>query len=172
MSTLTNSAVRSCIYIMDRATFASQACSLAQASAAFPAFCWQWHEASGSLGYLSLHTTLISHSSPIQLSLSVCYSVAYSVPVLYFRACDLSGSPISVELILSAEAMKTDEGLRWGLVSPIEHPITGQPYFYLHPCQTANLLSGQPELLCWLSSVLPIVQLRFPLPLASILMSK
>lgn len=159
-------------FIMDWEDFAHQAESLSCVSAAFPCFHWQWHDAASPSGYLSLLTSRMSESSPIQLSLSVCYSLAYSVPVLYFRACDLSGSPIALEQVLSAEAIETNGELRWGLVSPMEHPITGQPYYYLHPCQSAVLLSGPFKLLSWLTSVLPILQLRFPLPLATLLMSK
>jgi len=157
---------------MDWEDFASQAKSLSHVSAAFPCFHWQWHEAASPCGYLSLHTTRMSQLSPIQLSLSVCYSPAYTLPVLYFRACDLSGSPLALEQVLSAAAIETDGELRWGLASPLEHPVTGEPYYCLHPCQSAVLLTGQSELLAWLTSVLPIVQVRFPLLLASLLMSK
>lgn len=146
---------------MEWSEFASQGQSLSSLSSLHPGFHWLWNDS-----YLSLHTTTLSSMGVTQLTLSVCYSLAYSTPVLYFRGCDLSGSPVDLSEMIGAEAVETDRELRWGLVSPTDHPVTGQPYYYLHPCHNSALITGKPELMCWMSTVLPMVKVRFPRDLA------
>lgn len=57
-------------------------------------------------------------------SFEIIYSPIWSSPVLYFTTTDRSGSPVITRI----------EG-----VSQTEHPITGRPTYYVHPCMSEEL---------------------------------
>ena len=102
---------------------------------------------------------------------SVVYSDTWKVPVLYFSVQDDSGgNPCPRETVLSIlpcpEVSDT-----WDFLSHDEHPVTGVPSYFLHPCRTADrlelMLRGHPDkdsvvLLSWFSLVLPAVGYRLP----------
>ena len=107
---------------------------------------------------------------------SVVFHDTWRVPTLYFHVHDIDGTPITrdkvVTILLSCTrgnetnangAIMTEEQT-WDFVSQEEHPVTGKPSFFLHPCQTAakmELLLHQPKhhcpLLSWMSMILPSV---------------
>ncbi|KAG8224685.1 hypothetical protein J437_LFUL003800 [Ladona fulva] len=98
----------------------------------------------------------------------IVYSVSYSVPVLYFNAWRDSGELLTLEEIWNEipPSMKPDaEDKYWSLISQQEHPLLGKPFFQIHPCQTANLISaikgiaGERIFIPWLSTVGPLVNL-------------
>ncbi|KAI1280569.1 Serine/threonine-protein phosphatase 2A activator [Halotydeus destructor] len=136
----------------------------------------------------------------------VVYSETYQVPVLYFNVTKQDGSYLSIEEIWSnipvclrpeppgSEPLsRTNEGEKAAeesdngtlaigfqhfghMVTQMEHPLLGLPYFMVHPCNTSRLmalsrtLSHQfPEqgntgsscsyLLTWLSVVGPVARL-------------
>jgi Autophagocytosis associated protein, active-site domain len=89
---------------------------------------------------------------------SIVYSPTWRAPVLYFTAEETSSlsdcqegddddddtagvagcGPLSRRQVLQ-ELEATDE--EWNFISSEEHPLTGLPSFFLHPCQTAECLS-------------------------------
>ena len=116
----------------------------------------------------------------------VVHSVSYQVPVLYFNATLPNGCPLSLDdtwrLLLSPElvAKETD---RWRLVTQQEHPHLGRPFYHIHPCHTAAVMSqamqciskrsgGKEEaklgnyLVTWLSTFAPVVGLHFSIKYA------
>lgn len=53
------------------------------------------------------------------------------------------------------------------MITQMDHPVNKTPYYVLHPCKTAEMLSsinGKSEnwVVTWLSAVAPYVQLKFP----------
>ena len=140
-------------------------------------------------------TTCTAKDSPyscdgcqIEWSFSVAYSHVWAVPVLYFRVQYLNGMPLSRPEVLnilrcgadhdvvksddSTQGVSVEEDDGWNFVSYEEHPITGVPSFFLHPCQTSKRLhllmatgtnsddsveknKSAVVLLSWLSMILP-----------------
>jgi len=125
----------------------------------------------------------------IEWSFSVVYSHVWAIPVLYFRVQYLNGMPLSrtqVLNILIIDGMENrsthedniEDDDSWNFVSYEEHPITGVPSFFLHPCQTSKRLhhlmaAGADNdensvaktnpanvLLSWLSMILPSTGFR------------
>ncbi len=108
---------------------------------------------------------------------SVVFHETWRVPTLYFHVHDIDGSPITRDDVLTillsgtrgnATAVNTNESMTeeetWDFVSQEEHPMTGKPSFFLHPCQTATkmeMILHQPKhycpLLSWMSMILPSV---------------
>jgi len=108
-------------------------------------------------------------SNHIAWNCSIVFSPTYGVPVFYFRANFLDGTSVGREEVLRVLNRKADAGGEdddgWDFVSEEEHPVTGVPHYFLHPCQTPillNFLSDTVEenispgqlLLSWLSMIL------------------
>jgi hypothetical protein len=94
---------------------------------------------------------------------SIVYSPTWQAPVLYFTAesstasdgpGDSGNDNDTLPLFLSRRQVlqelhhpdvvttgNGDEDDSWNFVSAEEHPMTGLPSFFLHPCQTADCLS-------------------------------
>lgn len=106
----------------------------------------------------------------VEWRFSVVYSDTWRVPVLYFTVQDGHGSPFPrSEVLRLVKADQTVVGMEeedtWDFLSYDEHPITGLPSFFLHPCQTDAILQRfqqSTKLLSWLSFVLPAVGFRIP----------
>lgn len=119
----------------------------------------------------------------IEMSFSVCFSHVWCVPVLYFRVHDLHGKIVSrasllyfikQECHMTTGDMSGDMEWDETFISEAEHPVTGVPCFFLHPCHTSARLhilsqSLQDEsyhvtqlhsilILSWLSMVLPALR--------------
>ena len=89
---------------------------------------------------------------------SICYSVTYNSPTLYFTVSTISGQPLSHDQLLKVIPSDPPPS-----ISHEEHPVTGTPSFFLHPCGTEKLLSllkSDCELLSWLVIVLSSVGIR------------
>ena len=118
------------------------------------------------------------HYDVTEWTFSVVFHDTWRVPTLYFHVHDIDGTPITRDkvvtiLLSSTRGNETDtintngsmsEEQTWDFVSQEEHPMTGKPSFFLHPCQTAakmELLLCQPKqycpLLSWMSMILPSV---------------
>ncbi|KAF2435086.1 hypothetical protein EJ08DRAFT_389142 [Tothia fuscella] len=76
----------------------------------------------------------------------VFLSPSYRVPVVYFSMQDAESRPLrdidDVYTLLVPQAFKNqlrDVGVIGG-ISTGDHPITGIPTFFIHPCQTAEAL--------------------------------
>ncbi|XP_076462364.1 ubiquitin-like-conjugating enzyme ATG10 isoform X2 [Babylonia areolata] len=102
----------------------------------------------------------------------VVYSHSYSVPVLFFNVCKSDGSRLSLEEVwrrVPHEFQQRFHHHKWATLTQQEHPLLGSPFFMLHPCHTATLMSQVPcpqdkryYLVKWLSSVGPVVGLHLP----------
>lgn len=107
----------------------------------------------------------------LEWSFSIIYSETWNVPVLYFNVFQGSRIPCQREDVL--EILK-DETVKdtWQFLSYDEHPVTGVPSLFLHPCRTKERMSQllkddddtKPEehLWSWMSLILPTV--GFPIP--------
>jgi hypothetical protein len=95
-----------------------------------------------------IHQTNHEHLSTTQWSFSIVYSDTYRVPVLYFYVQEKNGSPCSrqhvLEILKGQMSMSTctDDIPQdtWEFMSQEEHPYTGIPSFFLHPCQSSQKL--------------------------------
>jgi hypothetical protein len=108
----------------------------------------------------------------VQWKFSIVFSDTWRVPVLYFTVQHGDGTPLLRSQVL--EIIEVDEkeiADTWDFVSHDEHPITGEPSFFLHPCQTfarLKLLFLQDTetvtspLISWVTMVLPAVGFRLP----------
>ena len=103
-------------------------------------------------------------------SFSIVYSDTWMVPILYFAVTHLDGMPCLRSEVLNALTInEQDFDDTWDFISYEEHPITGLPSFFLHPCQTSERLrllqEAQPataSLLSWAAMLLPAVGFRIP----------
>lgn len=103
----------------------------------------------------------------------ILYSPSYGVPVLYFNAHTQGGKLLALEEIWKRVPDAYKERLseeRWTFITQQEHPLLGRPFYYLHPCHTADLMKNSPVLtdkrhyiVSWLSAVGPVVGLKLPL---------
>lgn len=113
---------------------------------------------------------------PTQWAFSIIYSETYRVPVLYFRVQETNGTPCTRQRVLNWLYPTTQDLVEdtWEFVSQEEHPFSGLPSFFLHPCQTAQRLwlvrsdDGENNtddcsiLWTWMSMILPVV--NYPIP--------
>lgn len=121
----------------------------------------------------------------------IAYSPAYQVPVLYLTFADRSTnrstalpSPDEVYKVLVPDDFKSpmrSVGVM-GALSMAEHPITGTPAYFVHPCRTQEALSplldnansnAKPEngtsyLLLWFGVVGASVGLSVPISVAEL----
>jgi len=104
---------------------------------------------------------------------SIVYSHTWRVPVLYFDVENQDGSPCSrssVVDMLTQMHHQNDTQDSWDFVSYEEHPLTGHPSFFLHPCRTrdrmhrikASTATPALRLLIWMSMILPSVGYSIP----------
>jgi hypothetical protein len=109
--------------------------------------------------------TMNSRKKPIQWDFSIVYSDTYRVPVLYFRAQTLAGSPCPRTQILEWLPPQSIED-SWNFLSQEEHPFDGLPSFFLHPCQTSSILKTIKDtsksknkriIWIWMSLTMPVV---------------
>jgi hypothetical protein len=126
---------------------------------------------------------------PIQWAFSIVYSDTYRVPVLYFHVQQLmkNGAPCTrshvVEWLLPSNIDDDDDDDddrkgqpqdTWEFISQQEHPCTGVPSYFLHPCQTAQRMkmlnssttttsdNNTALLWTWMSMILPAVSQSIP----------
>ncbi|KAK9895724.1 hypothetical protein P389DRAFT_179691 [Cystobasidium minutum MCA 4210] len=129
-------------------------------------------------------------SRPVfHLDLYVAYSPVYRVPVLHFRARLQDGSLISLHDLLASSFFQTSpaeyplnaineptnieatDQAHFPTISQGEHPQTGLPCFYLHPCETSaalqDVLSAQGKeatplqvIVTWFMLVSTLVDIR------------
>lgn len=131
-----------------------------------------------------------------RVNFSIIFSETYAVPVLYFHAQDMNGSPHCRSKVLQWLAPFSqlgekhrqgdlDEEASWEFVSQEQHPVTGIPSYFLHPCQTAERMAlltridpafttktttlvaktekKKPlDLWSWMSMILPAVRFAIP----------
>jgi len=125
---------------------------------------------------------------------SIVFHDIWQVPVLYFQANFLDGTKCARSDILRALNINEDQskekqflenGFReaWDFISEEEHPITGMPSYFLHPCKTLerlnlivntlknpvpggafsydrNVASSEDLLIIWMTMILPTVRCK------------
>jgi hypothetical protein len=70
---------------------------------------------------------------------SIVYSETWRVPVVYFTVLHPDGSPCTREDIVDSLMDQNHQNQindSWDFISHDEHPITGVPSLFLHPCRT------------------------------------
>ncbi|XP_013869293.1 ubiquitin-like-conjugating enzyme ATG10 [Austrofundulus limnaeus] len=114
-----------------------------------------------------------SSSSVLQFEYHVLYSCSYAAPVLYFRAFTLEGRSLTLEeawRCVHPSFRLRLQSCPLNAISQQEHPLLGQPFFFLHPCRTEDFMrpvlrAAQDQhrpvnyVLSWLSVVGPVVGL-------------
>lgn len=98
--------------------------------------------------------------------LSIVYNHTFGVPVLYFQTQYKNGSQCGRDDIVAYLRQVHQQNRvenSWELISMDQHPISGLPSFFLHPCRTKqriqSILVDRPKndgsaLLSWLSMML------------------
>ena len=94
-------------------------------------------------------------SSMLKMYLTKRIEWEICIPVLYFR---------SRTEFLTLEEINKYLYLHKEFVSSAELPLTGQPFYFLHPCNSKNILPS-PSLFAWLSVVLQIFGASLPIQL-------
>lgn len=99
----------------------------------------------------------------------ILYSLSYSVPVLYFNVYDSGGKRLSYDCTISSIKC-VDKQKHMRTVSQAEHPLLMRPYYFIHPCHTAEFLCDgfKNVIVCWLSVVAPLVNLTLSFDYAKI----
>lgn len=102
-------------------------------------------------------------SRQLEWRFSVVYSDTWKVPILYFTVQDTAGNGcLRDEMLTMLPKAETQD--QWDFLSFEEHPVTGTPSCFLHPCQTEGRLKSlmassdrSATLLSWFSLILPAV---------------
>jgi hypothetical protein len=130
-----------------------------------------------------------SSNSNIEWSFSIVYSDTYQVPTLYFHVQHQDGSPCIRSQVLQwlqEDTIDESETNSWDFVSQEQHPHTGFPSYFLHPCRTSERMkllqesfssrrddmAGINFLWVWMSMVLPSVNHPIPSKLFGILQDR
>lgn len=123
---------------------------------------------------IALEEELTHMPSSLSVSLewrfTIVFSETWRVPVLHFTVQDSAGNPCPREQVLSMLPTAKQHNDTWNFVSYDEHPITGTPSYFLHPCQTQDILTllqndcvqSTSLLLSWLSLILPTIGYTLP----------
>ena len=120
-----------------------------------------------------------SESCLVHVEYHVIHSMSYQVPILYFNPTFASGQTLPLEDVWQLLNMDlvSKEADRWGLVTQQEHPYLGQPFYHIHPCNTATVMEKAMKcqdqqakesnyLITWLSTFAPVVGLEFSIKYA------
>lgn len=116
-------------------------------------------------------THILSKLSPsVEWRFTIVFSDTWRVPVLYFTVQDSAGNPCLRQQVLSMLPAAEQQEDTWDFVSYDEHPVTGMPSYFLHPCQTQDILKILQKdcsqtstlLLSWLSLILPTIGYTLP----------
>lgn len=86
------------------------------------------------------------HDRPVHFyDYHIVYLPSYSVPTLLFHGHHKDGIMLDWDLLVadlpeSYRCIAHRPDARWTFISQIDHPHLKQPWYMLHPCQTAELL--------------------------------
>jgi len=101
--------------------------------------------------------------------MSIVYSDTWRVPVIYFNVIHSNGRVYTrdevVKLLTDQKYHQNQVENLWEFVSHDEHPVTGVPSLFLHPCRTQERLdllassmeSGAEKLWIWMALMLPSI---------------
>jgi hypothetical protein len=113
----------------------------------------------------------LTESPSFEWRYSIVFSDTWKVPVLHFTVQDSHGNPCPRDLVLNMLPASSLQEDTWDFISYDEHPITGTPSYFLHPCQTQDVMAlmlkngdnhRATRLLSWLSLILPAVGHTLP----------
>lgn len=98
----------------------------------------------------------------------IIYSLSYQVPVIYFNVWNSNGQLLSLDELWKAIDPNFKEFVfenKWYTLTQREHPYLFKPFFYFHPCHTADFLNcfGNKKcnkLIMWLSSIGQVIWLK------------
>ncbi|XP_045768974.1 ubiquitin-like-conjugating enzyme ATG10 [Maniola jurtina] len=98
----------------------------------------------------------------------IFYNLSYGVPSFSFNVWDCSGKLLTLEEVREISLMKISKEDFYSVVTQQEHPVLYRPYFIIHPCHTANLLSmfkkkSRNLIITFLGLITPLIQLNLPL---------
>jgi len=72
----------------------------------------------------------------------IVYSPTYQVPVLYFNGYNLDGTPLKwSEIWDDLPVQIKNEEIRWTSITQKDHPLLFTPFYHVHPCNTAVLMT-------------------------------
>lgn len=104
--------------------------------------------------------TALSTTTGLKFEYHVIYSVAYSVPVLYFRMFQRDTG----EIVWHSNELPIAKQESGGSLTQMPHPYEQTPFLQLHPCYTANWMAEMQNLapqanylVSWLSFIGPHV---------------
>ena len=85
----------------------------------------------------------LSQQRTVHLEYHIVYSQSYQVPILYFNATYTNGRQLVLEDIwkLISKQLTSSKTDKWSLVTQQEHPLLHCPYYHIHPCHTAKVMS-------------------------------
>ena len=78
----------------------------------------------------------------VHVEFHVLHSYSYLVPILYWNASFSNGKPLSRDEIWRLLKEVPADADKWGIVTQQEHPYLGRPFYYIHPCHTAEAMVG------------------------------
>ncbi|KAI8331894.1 autophagocytosis associated protein [Chlamydoabsidia padenii] len=121
------------------------------------------------------------HQVIITLRHHIVYSPTYQVPVLYFDAYFTDGSRLTLDELYThvippiyQSDLRQSALSMQGAITQADHPFLARPYWYIHPCDTQNLLktmgignNKKEYIKGWLSCVGPLVRCPLSLKLFS-----
>ena len=87
-----------------------------------------------------------------EFELSVTYSHAFKTPVAYLR-------PVS-HILSTSDILSLFPSIQPEYFSTSEHPTTSIPSYFLHPCNSADLLIGHKPLFTWISLILQMLNIQ------------
>jgi ubiquitin-like-conjugating enzyme ATG10 len=139
----------------------------------------------------ALVAQIANHDYTRVVQCDIAYSPAYQVPVLYLTFAERSGnqaialpSPDEVYNMLVPDDFKSpmQSVSVMGALSMAEHPVTGVPAYFVHPCRTQEALSplldntspgakpcrGTRYLLLWFGVIGASVGLSVPISVAKL----
>lgn len=120
------------------------------------------------------HEMVKETSTKVYLSFSIVFSQTYDIPVLYFTAQRMDGSLCSRQEIVGHLELLHHQNLTddsWDFLSMDQHPMTGLPSYFLHPCNTKqrmeSMITSQErhpaiQLLSWMSMMFVSMGLAIP----------
>ena len=117
--------------------------------------------------------TTTGPTDELQWSFSIVYSETWQDPVIYFTVQRRDGSLCDRDFVVSILRTKSRQNQvedSWEFVSYDEHPITGTPALFLHPCRTKERLqvlarcpqTAPERLWSWMSMVFPSLGFSVP----------
>jgi len=134
-----------------------------------------WELEKTSEGSMLKHKALVHRNNQTYCTqVHVLYDQAYAVPVLFFICWLPNGRLASLEEVCSTASLLCTERLHVDPLTVItqkEHPVLGKPWYYIHPCKTAKLLSKiRPAnplsyMTTWLSIMAPLSGITLPVEL-------